>query len=154
MMFPTVTGSNLSGKPYTLPADFEGQYNVIIVVYQRHQQRNVDSWGPLLAQLAEKHLELRYYELPTLPEYGWIQRSFIDGGMRGGIPDRAVRARTITLYLDVQQFNAALGIASIDSVYALLVDRNGTILWRAAGDYSPQAGEALSQKLDALLTTV
>ena len=153
MVFPTVTGSNLSGKRYNLPGDFEGKYNLVIVVYQRHQQGNVDAWGTLLEHLAEKHPEFRYYELPTLSNYGWIQRMFIDGGMRGGIPDRAVRSRTITLYLDVQYFNEALGIPSIDNICALLVDRAGEILWRADGDYSPQTGEALSQKLVDLLTT-
>jgi len=153
MKFPVVTGSNLSGKRYTLPQDFEGQYNLAITVYQRYQQFNVDSWGPFIARLAEKYPEFRYYELPTLPNYGWIQQSFIDGGMRGGITDKAVRARTITLYLDVKQFNAALNLPTIDSIYALLVDRQGEILFRADGDYSTAKGEALAQTLADLLPT-
>ena len=153
MKFPVVVGSNLSGKRYTLPQDFEGQYNLALTVYQRYQQGNVDSWGPLLSQLAAKYPEFRYYELPTLPNYGWIQQTFINGGMLGGIPDKTVRARTITLYLDVKRFNAALNLPTIDSIYALLVDRQGEILFRADGDYSPEKGEALSKKLADLLRT-
>jgi hypothetical protein len=102
--------------------------------------------------LAPKYPLLRYYELPTLPNYGWLQRNFIDGGMRGGIPDKAVRARTITLYLDVKKFNAALNLATIDDIYVLLVDRQGEVLWHANGNYNSQKGETLSQRLADLFT--
>jgi len=152
MKFPTVTGSNLSGQRYHLPQDFEGQYNVAITVYQRVQQTNVDSWGALLQDLARQYPGLRYYELPTLPNYGWIRRSFIDGGMRGGIPDKAVRARTITLYLDVKKFNAALDLPTIDDIYVLVVDRQGEVLWQTNGDYTEQKADLLSQKLAELFS--
>ena len=82
----------------------------------------------------------------------WIQRSFIDGGMRGGIPDKAVRARTITLYLDVKKFNAELNLATIDDIYVLLVDKQGEVLWRASGDYTPEQDGILSQRLVELFT--
>lgn len=150
MKFPTVAGSNLSGKRYNLPQDFEGKYNVAITVYQRFQQTNVDSWGPLLERLAQKYPELRYYELPTLPNYGWLQRNFIDGGMRGGIPDKVVRARTITLYLDVLKFNAALGLATTNDVYILLIDQQGNVVWQTNGDYTLQKGDVLSNRLTEL----
>ena len=151
MKFPVVSGTSLAGKRYNLPPDFEGKYNLVVTVYQRHQQSRVDSWGPLLAKLADQYSELHYYELPTLPKYGFIQRSFIDGGMRSGISDRTVRARTITLYLDVDQFNAALNLPGVEDIYVLLIDGQGEILWRADGVYTPQKGEALSQKLTGLL---
>lgn len=150
MKFPSVSGSNLSGKRYHLPQDFEGTYNIVITVYQRFQQNNVDSWGVLLESLAQKYPSLFYYELPTLPNYGWLQRTFIDGGMRGGIPDKTVRARTITLYLDVKQFNADLHLPTIDDIYVLVVDRQGEVLWQTTGDYTPQQGDDLSQRLAEL----
>jgi hypothetical protein len=150
MRFPSVTGSSLSGKHYSLPRDFEGTYNVAITAYQRSHQSSVDSWEPLLLRLAEQHPELRFYELPTLPEYGWLERRLIDGGMRGGIAGKAVRARTITLYVDVGEFNAALGQATTAEIHVFLVDRQGEILWRADGDYTPQKGDSLSQALDDL----
>ena len=152
MKFPNVTGSNLSGQRYNLPQDFEGTYNIAVIVYQRFQQRNVDSWGSLLERLARKYPPLRYYELPILPNYGWIQQRFIDGGMRGGIPDKTVRARTITLYLDVKKFNAELNLATIDDIYVLLVDKQGEVLWRASGDYTPEQDGILSQRLAELFT--
>jgi hypothetical protein len=64
MKFPAVAGSNLSGKRYDLPQDFEGMYNIAITVYQRFQQSNVNSWEPLLEHLAQQYPDLRSYELP------------------------------------------------------------------------------------------
>ncbi|MGB8645102.1 MAG: hypothetical protein WCF84_07685 [Anaerolineae bacterium] len=150
MKFPLVQSSNLSGKRYRLPGDFEGEYNIVLVPFQRHQQDNVDTWGPLLEQLAARYPTLRYYELPTLPDMGRLQRFFIDSGMRGGIPDPRVRARTITLYLDVTAFNAALNLPTIDEIYVLLVTRAGDVLWRASGDYTADKGQALSARLEEL----
>jgi hypothetical protein len=150
MKFPIVQGSNLSGKPYRLPRDFEGEYNIVVIPYERQQQDDVDTWGPLLEQLAEKYPNLRYYELPTLPDFGRVQRFFIDNGMRGGIPDPSVRARTITLYLDVRAFNSALNIPTMDDIYVLLMNREGDVLWRTNGDYAANKGRALSARLDEL----
>ena len=110
----------------------------------------MDSWGPLLEHLAQQDPDLRYYELLTLPNYGWLRRNFIDGGMHGGIPDKAVRARTITLYLDVKEFNAGLDLASIDNICVLLVDRHSQVLWRTNGSYTAQKGDLLSNKLAEL----
>jgi len=152
MKFPSVTGSNLAGKRYQLPQEFEGLYNMVVVVYQRFQQVSVDSWGSLLEQLANTYPELRYYELPTLPRYGWIQQAMIDSGMRGGIQDKTVRSRTITLYLDVNQFNAALNIKGIDDIHVLLVNRQGDVLWQTSGDYSGAKAESLAQRLATLFS--
>jgi hypothetical protein len=150
MKFPTVTGSNLSGKRYNLPQDFEGQYNIVVVVYQRFQQSSVDTWGALLEQLARQYPDLRYYELPTLPNYGWLQKNIIDGGMRGGIPDNTVRSRTITLYIDVNKFNASLNLATLNDIYVLVTDRQGEVMWQTNGICTAPKADALSQKLAEL----
>jgi hypothetical protein len=150
MRFPTVQGANLAGRRFALPGDLEGELNLVVLAYLQQQQADVDSWAPLLAILARRHAGFRFYELPTLERYGWLQQLVIDGGMRMGIPDRAVRERTITLYLDVAAFNQSLGIAGTGAVQALLLDRSGTIQWRAAGRYSAERGAELVQRVAEL----
>jgi hypothetical protein len=152
MRFPTVQGSNLAGRRFKLPHEFEGELNLVVLAYLQQQQADVDTWGPILAILARRHKGFRYYELPTLGRYSWLQQLAIDGGMRMGIPDRAVRERTITLYLDVAEFNAQLGIAGVGSIQSLLVDRAGTIHWRATGRYSAEKGAELTQHVERLLS--
>jgi len=55
---------------------------------------------PFLNTLSKGQAALRVYELPTLGRRYRLMRSFIDGGMRRGIPDAPVRSATITLYID------------------------------------------------------
>ncbi|MDR3747630.1 MAG: hypothetical protein P4M04_05705 [Acidobacteriota bacterium] len=61
-----------------------------------------------------------------------LTRWFIDSGMRRGIPDPNARARTITLYIDKKPFEQALQLPTEKTVYALLVDRSGKVLWLGA----------------------
>ena len=35
MQFPTVSGSNLHRKTLTLPQDFEGELNLVLIAFQR-----------------------------------------------------------------------------------------------------------------------
>ncbi len=67
----------------------------------------------------------------------------IDSGMRGGIPDPATRARTITLYLDKQRFRQALGLPDEDHIYLLLIDQDGRVYCQSHGPYSPEKAASL-----------
>ncbi len=51
MRFPTVKGSNLAGKEFTLPADFEGELNVVALAFQMWHQNEVNTWMPLFEQM-------------------------------------------------------------------------------------------------------
>ena len=145
--FPLTNGSSLTRKKFALPRDFAGELNLVLIAFKRGQQADVDSWTPHLRPLAARDSSLRVYELPVLPRSLTLMRSFIDGGMRGGIPDTAVRAATITMYIDKTPFKRALGITNEDSIVVLLVDRAGTIHWRTTG---PFRDGALTE-LEALL---
>ena len=42
--FPIVKASNLEKRELSLPADFEGERNLLLVAFEREQQKNVDTW--------------------------------------------------------------------------------------------------------------
>jgi hypothetical protein len=145
--FPVVQGRALDGRRVTLPYDLEGDLNVVVVAFKRRQQEEVDSWMPRLRELAAGRAGLRVYEVPTLASSYRIMRPIIDGGMRGGIPDSAVRAATITLYIDKRPYKAALRIPSENQIHVFLVERGGRIRWRAAGPFSAAAAAELEAAL-------
>ena len=145
--FPRAVGSNLEGWKFTLPFDLEGKLNVVAIAFKREQQADVDSWMPFLAKTAASHPERRVYEIPTLGRLYRFMQSFIDGGMRRGIPDAQVRAATITLYIDKAPFKRALRITDEDRIHVLLVDRDGRVYWRAEGAYDPARGAELMERL-------
>lgn len=134
--FPVVSGYNLDRQEFEFPRDFSAKYNLVIVVFQRTHQGMVNTWIPFLQEIEASHSSFIYYELPIIQSLPALSRSFINEGMRVGIPDPLARERTVTLYLDKAELKAALDIHNEDEVHLLLVDREGTILWRTTGAYS------------------
>jgi hypothetical protein len=149
MCFPGLTGSNLQGKEFTLPGDLEGERNLVFVAFQQWHQSQVDTWISFAKALERSQQGMRYYELPTIQRHVGLARSFIDGGMRAGIPDPVARERTITLYIDKSPFRRALELSDEDRIYVLLLDRQGRVLWRAEGDFTPEKGASLAGAIEA-----
>ncbi|MBV9671119.1 MAG: hypothetical protein JOZ43_09200 [Acidobacteriales bacterium] len=145
--FPELKASNLEGRRLSLPQDFEGERNLVFIAFAREQQKDVDTWLREMPRFTSLDSSLRYYELPTISRLNAFSRWFIDNGMRRGIPDRNARARTITLYIDKQPFESALQIQTEKTIYALLLDRKGNVLWRTEGDFD----ETKAQELTAFL---
>jgi hypothetical protein len=136
MHFPLVSGYNLNRRELEFPRDFQGNLNLVIIAFQQHQQAVVNTWIPIAQELEEKIPGFIYYELPTIYEMPAFSRTFINEGMRAGIPDQTARERTITLYLDKETFKSALDIANEGQIHIFLVDRDGTIFWRSSGEFT------------------
>lgn len=145
--FPTVKASNLEKRDLNLPADFEGERNLLLVAFEREQQKDVDTWLREMKRFEELDPGFRYYELPTIQRPNVFTRWFIDNGMRRGIPDRKARERTVTLYLEKKPFLDALRITDQKKIYAFLVNREGNVLWRSDGDFDEAKGASLKSAL-------
>ena len=144
-MFPAVRGSNLNGRPFELPGDFEGERNLVILAFQRQQQALVDSWSPAITNLLANYDDLRFYELPTIRRGDPHFRAWLDGAMRSGVADRQARDHTITLYLDKAAFRQALNLPHEETIYILVLDRGGHVLWRGQGEYTEHVGRELER---------
>jgi hypothetical protein len=150
MIFPKVNGSNLIRKKMILPQDFQGKFNLLFIPFQQWQQMEVDSWMALARDLEEHNNSLVYYELPTIQTRNSFYKMFINEGMRAGIPNPKTRERTITLYLDKEDFRAALDMSDEEHIYVLLIDRQGNEFFRTRGPHSPEGEAALRQILGQL----
>ena len=143
MRFPEVSGSNLLRQKVTLPGDLQGELNILFVAFQQWHQAWVDSWVPTARQVEQAFPAVQFYELPVIGKMNRFSQTFINEGMRAGIPDLMARERTITLYLDKKAFREALQLPGEDDIYVLLLDRQGRVLWRAEGAFTPEKGESL-----------
>ncbi len=151
VLFPTVSGSNLAREELEFPRDFAGELNLLFVPFLREQQAVVNTWIPYTEALESSTTGLVYYELPTIYQMPMVSRTFINEGMRAGIPDPMARERTVTLYVDRDQFMQATGIAGKNDVHILLVDRTGNILWRTVGVFDEEKGQSLRRAVDNAL---
>jgi hypothetical protein len=152
IQFPTVSGFNLNRQEFEFPRDFRGDLNLLFVPFLQPQQFVVNTWMPFANELEAVTPELTYYELPTIDTLPALSRTFINEGMRAGIPNAKARERTITLYIDTARFMQALVIPTKNDVHILLVDRQGgTIVWRTTGSFDEAKGSALAKAIETYL---
>ena len=145
--FPIVTGYNLDRQELEFPRDFSGVVNLVFIPFQRNHQDIVDTWIPTIQQIEADFPGFIYYELPTLHSMSTLYRTFLNEGMRAGIPDSTSRQRTVTLYLDKERFKSALNIPSEGDIYLFLVNQQGEILWTTTGGYAQEKANQLVQYL-------
>ncbi|MFN8130526.1 MAG: hypothetical protein U0R70_03130 [Solirubrobacteraceae bacterium] len=144
---PAIDARGLDGRAWSVPADLEGERNLVAFAFHRHQQADVDTWIPDLEAAAASDPAVRAYEIPTISRRWAPARRFIDGGMVAGIPDPAARARTLTAYTEVGRVTRALGLAGTDDIAIVLCDRSGAVAWMAEGPRNGAAAEALAAAL-------
>ena len=143
MRFPEVSGSNLLRQKITLPRDLQGELNILLVAFYQWHQALVDTWMPVARQLEGSLPGVRFYEIPVIQKMNILYRTFINEGMRAGIPNQATRQKTITLYLNKKDFLRALNIPDDQTIWVLVIDRAGNVLWRSQDVFTPEKGEAL-----------
>jgi hypothetical protein len=143
MKFPKITGSNLLRQKLTLPDDLQGEINILLVAFLQQHQALVDSWIPIVGQLEKSFPAVRFYEIPVIQKMNFLSQTFINEGMRAGIPNHNTRAKTITLYTDKEIFCDALGIPDEKTIWVLLLDRQANVFWRAEGAFTAEKGDAL-----------
>lgn len=150
MTFPTVNGTNLRREKLMLPQDFAGDYNLLFIAFQQWHQEEVNTWIPLAESVEAQFPGLVYYELPTIRALNSFSKFFINEGMRAGIPNPKSRERTITLYLEKDDFRTALKLQDEEHIFALLIDHQGNELWRARGSHNQSSEAALLEVLGRL----
>jgi hypothetical protein len=149
--FPALDSETLEKQAVRLPQDFQGERNLLLIAFKREQQKDIDTWLMQMKRFEDIDKGFRYYEIPAIERMNRFMRWFISTGMRTGIPDVKARERTITLYIDKEPFKKSLQITDEKKIYAVVVDRSGTVLWRATGPYDEANGKSLQEFLEKSL---
>jgi hypothetical protein len=140
-LMPTIKAETLNEREVTLPQDLPGEKTLVLIAFEREQQKNVDTW---VSGLNLKSNPFAWIETPVIDPKNPIFRAFINNGMRRGIPDTDIREKTITLYTNRAEFVKSMGMnPSTSTITAAVVDRKGAVLAKAEGDYSAEKAAAL-----------
>jgi hypothetical protein len=140
---PIIQAETLSERKVTLPQDLPGEKTLALIAFERGQQTNINTW---VDGLSLKTTTEPWVEQPVIePRSSW-SRAFIDGGMRMGIRDEAMRNRVITLYTERAAFLKLMGLPdSTRSIYAVVVTRAGQVLAMVEGDYTREKAAVLAK---------
>lgn len=145
--FPRVTGTSLQNKAVVIPDSFLGNNTLLLIGYQQKAQFDIDRWilGVLQADIA-----VQIVEVPTIagmmPQ---MVQSFINNGMRSGIPE-SDWAAVVTVYEDAQKIINAIGNERPQSAHAVLLDHHGRIAWSSNIGYSASQVLQLKKLVQAM----
>ena len=145
-IFPQMEGIDLLGETRVVPTTFAGDLNIVAVAFEREQQKDVNTWIEVAEGMMEENPSLKFYELPVIYEVNGMYRTWINNGMRSGIPSEAARERTITVYTDREKFTSMMDMTTTE-ISVLLIDDKGKILWRHDGIATKQAVTSLENKI-------
>jgi hypothetical protein len=148
--FPKVSGTNLEGRRFNLPNDFEGTLNVVVVAFRREQTALIEGWADNLEKIEREYQGTRYYELPVLSRSYSPLRWWIDGGMRAGITDSRSRNRTITVYTTKNTFKNVLAIVNEETIHIYLIDKSGKVQWQTEGEFTMEKQQQLQLVIEKL----
>jgi hypothetical protein len=136
--FPPVASFALDKNKVTIPADLAGQQNLLLISFQPEQQKEIDTWMPLAQALQHTNFNFRWYRLPVAERENFIFRWWENSSMRSEETDPETWPWIVPLYVNKIEFRDALQIPNEKNVVALLVDKQGRVLWRASGPLTPE----------------
>jgi len=130
--FPPLEGELLSSEEVIFPADFKASYHMVIMSFDRDQEKQIEGWIKAASDLPET---VSLFEVALIGKVGGIARFFIKGGMRD-MEQYKSRKKTVMPYFgDADAIKAALKINDNSQVHAFLITKEGQILWQGKGDY-------------------
>jgi hypothetical protein len=145
--FPSVKGNSLSNQAVSIPENYRGKVTLILVGYTQRAQFDIDRW--ILGAL-QADVKADIVEVPTIagmmPQ---MVQGFIDNGMRSGIP-KSDWGSVVTVYEDAPKIIEALGNERPQSAYAVLLNRDGKIVWSSNIGYSATQILELKKVVDSL----
>lgn len=147
--FPAVSGISIDNVEVALPADFTGEYRLVVMPFDREQQTRAIEWLPLFREIAAEQQGLTYYSVAALPDLAPAVKLLVLGGLSAGVTDAEVRAVTFVLFLqDQAAFAAALNISDLEQMTVLLLNREGEVLFQLSGDFDEEKASRLRMELE------
>jgi hypothetical protein len=147
LMFPAVHGQTAYERNVNLPDELNGKANVVIVMFKQDQQSVADTWLPVVQNLARENSEMRYKELKV-----FSLKERLDGDHRAfRVTDPELSENAVCAKARPWTIKRALHLPSSSSIYTLLVDKTGTVKWRAAGALTPMRATELREAVAQLV---
>lgn len=141
--FPSLTAYSLNKQKVKLPDGMAGAIDLLLISFAPEQQKDVNSWLETAQALQHTNFQFRYYELPVEGRENFVFRWWDTSSLRSNQTDPQTWPWIVPLFVDRGNLTHKLDIPNTKQVVAMLVDRQGRILWRASGPMTPDKRAAL-----------
>jgi hypothetical protein len=148
VVIPKISFDNLSKDRVTLPADFHGDRNLLLLYFDLTQQEEIDDWNTIIDRWRASDASLNTYTLLVSSQKNFLSRWWQNASMRSAL-DSSRWPTTLPVYVDKRVFERKLGISSEKQVVLLLADRQGRVLSRITGPSTDSSRNAMRTALNA-----
>jgi hypothetical protein len=149
VVVPTISFYTLSKQRVTLPADFHGDRNLLLLYFDLTQEHDINDWNAVIDRWRASDPSLTSYTLLVSPQKNFLSRWWQNASMRSASPDNSHWPSTLPIYVDKHAFEQKLGIANEKQVVLLLTDRKGLVLSRVGGPANDSSRIAMRSALNA-----
>lgn len=146
---PAIHGRSFAGKDVNLPLDLKGKFGVLVVGFSKTSGENAKVWGQAITGDLNNNPQIVYYQIPVLAGVPSIIRGVVLQGMRLAMT-AAEQAHFVPALQDEVKWKEAVHFTSPDDAYVLVLNSDGTILWRAQGSMMASFHGALVKAIGAL----
>jgi hypothetical protein len=148
VVIPKISFDNLSKDRITLPADFHGDRNLLLLYFDLTQQGEIDDWNAIVDRWRTGDPSLNSYTLLVSSQKNFLSRWWQNASLRSA-SDPSHWPTTLPIYVDKRAFKRKLAISSEKQVVLLLADRQGRVLSRIGGPSTEDTRSAMRTALNA-----
>jgi len=148
MRIPRTTATTLSGLEVTVPDDFTGGRNAVVLAFDRSHLVVCRSWRAALAEALSADATLGFYALAVIGETSFWHHKLVSWALSFDLTDAYSREHTALLSADRETWAAAVGIPSIETPILVVADEAGDV--HASAESFPRR-ETVPHILRALL---
>ncbi|MFW5944203.1 MAG: hypothetical protein ACOCTU_02990 [Bacteroidota bacterium] len=127
----------LSGKKLIFPKATKGKHTFILVAFKRQTQGELDSWlDPFIEEFGSRD-SVTFYEIPMISKNWKWMSTWIDSGMRAGVPEFK-HDHVATYYGSLTKYFDHFHVDDIGNVYVFFLDKEGNMIFNTSGPADEQ----------------
>ena len=143
---PALKGTDLAGRQVVLPDAARDRVAVILFGFSYASRTPVEAWAAHVRDQWGADGRLAWYQVPMIGGFGRLAKPFITGGMRRETPAQ-YHGNAVVVFGGVGGWKERLTVKDDRTAHIVVLDREGIVRWRHAGD----PDEVLAAELDAQL---
>jgi hypothetical protein len=143
---PAFVARTLDRQPVHVPRGLPAERTLALIAFGGAQKEHIDGWVTGLNLRQDS--SIAWLRMPVLNDPGSIDaRNAIENKLLKHYPAKDERARLMPVFTNRDDFVRSAGLHDTDQVYAVVVNRRGEVLARAAGVYDAVKAQNLRETL-------
>jgi hypothetical protein len=147
-LFPTISGTTLSGKLLELPAAAISKPAVVVFTFSRTAGKDAHLWNEHLVRGFSNAVP--GYDIIVMESVPKLFRGIAMSGIRSSMPP-SVQDRTVVLYQDEKLWKRRLAVSDNNRAYVVLLEPDGRLRWNNSGAFTDSEYARLKNEIELML---